>query len=159
MHLYFVCWGNICRSPMAERIAQECAREHLTASELEELSIESFGVSSEELGNPIDHRARVELRRHGIDADNHRARQITEHDVREADLIIAAEDFHLERLRALGAREDQIALVTDFVPGADAGDPLPDPWYGGAENFTSTMNVLNEAMPRIFAAVKERLQA
>ena len=42
----FVCWGNICRSPMAERVAQGWAERE----GLDSVKFTSFGVSAEEIG-------------------------------------------------------------------------------------------------------------
>ena len=64
--LVFVCWGNICRSPMAERVARRMADERGL-----DLQIESFGLSSEEAGNGIDRRAVRVLDAHGYDSSNH----------------------------------------------------------------------------------------
>ncbi|MCT1867398.1 low molecular weight phosphotyrosine protein phosphatase [Dermabacter sp. p3-SID358] len=141
-----VCWGNICRSPMAERIL----RSSLASLEGgENITVNSVGVSSEEVGNPMDPRAARVLKAQGYDASGHAARQVNPTDIENTDLFVAAEDFHLDRLRALGAREDQLALMTDFDPESEAGAPLPDPWYGGAEDFDKTLDVLERAMPRL----------
>ena len=125
-----VCWGNICRSPMAERILAS-ALSSLEGGE--GITVNSVGVSSEETGNPMDPRAARVLKAQGYDAGGH------------------AEQFHLDRLRALGAREEQLALMTDFDLESQPGDALPDPWYGGAEDFDRTLDVLERAMPRLAA--------
>ena len=89
----FVCLGNICRSPMAERVA----RGHAEREGLTDVEFVSFGVSSEETGNPIDRRARAVLDRHGYASGNHRARRITASDIADADLVIGLEPYHLGR--------------------------------------------------------------
>ena len=61
VRVVFVCWGNICRSPMAERVAEKMAAdEGLTGVEFT-----SAATSREELGAPIDRRAETVLREHG----------------------------------------------------------------------------------------------
>lgn len=141
-----VCWGNICRSPMAERILLS-ALSSLDGGE--NITVNSVGVSSEEIGNPMDARAARVLEAQGYDAGGHAARQVSASDIERTDLFVAAEQFHLDRLRALGAREEQLVLMTDFDPDSEPGDPLPDPWYGGAEDFDRTLDVLERAMPRL----------
>ena len=81
--LVFVCWGNICRSPMAERVARRMADDMGL-----DLQIESFGLSQEEVGNGIDRRAVRVLTEHGYDAGNHRARRISAEDLDGA-LVVA----------------------------------------------------------------------
>ena len=51
-HVIFVCWGNICRSPMAEAVAR-----HWAERDGVDAVFSSAGVSSEEAGNPMDARA------------------------------------------------------------------------------------------------------
>ena len=51
----FVCWGNICRSPIAERVARRWAEE----AGLTGVEFTSAATSSEEIGAPMDRRARL----------------------------------------------------------------------------------------------------
>ena len=60
-----VCWGNICRSPMAERVA----RGHAEREGLTDVEFVSFGVSSEETGNPIDRISPLILEIHLLSCD------------------------------------------------------------------------------------------
>lgn len=150
----FVCWGNICRSPMAERVAQGRA----AAEGLDGVTFTSAGVSSEELGEPMDPRAQRVLARHGYRSGGHSAHQITAAEIRDADLVIAAEPLHLSRLRRLVPDADNLALLTDFDPDAAPGSGVPDPWYGSAEGFNGTLAAVEAAMPGVLDRVRE-LQA
>ncbi|MFT3859938.1 low molecular weight protein-tyrosine-phosphatase [Micropruina sp.] len=147
----FVCWGNICRSPMAERVARGWAeREGLTG-----VSFISSGVSSEELGEPIDARAQRVLARAGYTTGGHRAHRVTAQEVREADLVIAMEPLHLRHLRRLAPDADNLALLTDFDPGAEPGSGVPDPWYGSESGFAGTLAAVEAAMPGVLRRVRE----
>ena len=143
----FVCWGNICRSPMAERIA----RAQASAKHHDGIVFTSAGVSSEETGNPIDPRARAVLTRHGYDASGHRAHRITAAEIADADLVIGLEPLHVDRMRRLAPGADHLALLTDFDPDAEPGSGVPDPWYGEADGFEDTLAALEAAMPGILA--------
>lgn len=146
----FVCWGNICRSPMAERVAQAwAARDGLGG-----VRITSAGVSAEETGNPIDPRAQRTLRAHGYEASGHRAHRITAHEIRDADLVIAAEQSHIARLRGFAPDADKFVLLTDFIPDAPPGSGVPDPWYGDQEGFEDTLDAIEAAMPGVLARLK-----
>ncbi len=134
----FVCWGNICRSPMAERIA----RAQASAKHHDGIVFTSAGVSSEETGNPIDPRARAVLTRHGYDASGHRAHRITAAEIADADLVIGLEPLHVDRMRKLVPGADHLALLTDFDPDAEPGSGVPDPWYGEADGFEDTLAAL-----------------
>ena len=143
----FVCWGNICRSPMAERIA----RAQASAKHHDGIVFTSAGVSSEETGNPIDPRARAVLTRHGYDASGHRAHRITAAEITDADLVIGLEPLHVDRMRRLAPGVEHLALLTDFDPDAEPGSGVPDPWYGEADGFEDTLAALEAAMPGILA--------
>ncbi len=147
----FVCWGNICRSPMAERVAQSWA----DRQGVEGVRFTSAGTSSEELGEPIDRRAQRVLAEAGYATSGHHAHQITAAEIRAADLVIAMEDLHLSQVRRLVPDADNLALLTDFDPDADPGSGVPDPWYGSASGFDGTLASIESAMPGVFDRVRE----
>lgn len=151
-HVVFVCWGNICRSPMAERVARAWA----TREGLHGVRFSSAGVSAEEVGNPIDHRARRVLADHGYDAGGHRARRITASDIAAADLVVGLEQLHVNRMLRLVPDADNLALLTDFDDAAAPGAGIDDPWYGGPEGFHETLAAVEAAMPGLMAWVRER---
>lgn len=150
LQVVFACLGNICRSPMAERIVEFHAGDR-------PVEWSSIGVESDMVGLPMDSRAAARLDSSGYRSADHVARQaVVEH--LDADLIIAMEERHLKVLRRLGARDDQIALFTDFIPGAEPGSPVPDPYYGDADGFDDTLATIEAAVPGILARVDELLQ-
>ncbi|MDO4784538.1 MAG: low molecular weight protein-tyrosine-phosphatase [Propionibacteriaceae bacterium] len=149
MKIVFVCWGNICRSPMAERVAQKFA-----ADAGLDVDITSAAVSSEELGAPIDRRAARVLTEAGYDATGHRAHRITADEIASADLVIAAEQIHIDRMRHLVPDAQNLRLINDFNPAKRAGTPLIDPWYGPESGFSETLADIEAAMPGLLAALK-----
>lgn len=142
-HLVFVCWGNICRSPMAERVARRAIAETGAG-----VTVESFGISDEESGNPIDRRAVKILSGAGYDAGGHRARRVARADLESADLVVAVEPFQVDRLKRL-APDANIRLLNDFNPAMEPGTPLVDPWYGDLAGFETTLADIEAAMPAI----------
>lgn len=151
LSVVFVCWGNICRSPMGERIA----RRWFDDAGLADVVVSSAGVSSEEVGNPIDHRAARTLHTHGYSHAGHRARRITAVEIEEADIVLGFEPLHVERLRRTAPAASNLALVTDFDPDAVPGSGIDDPWYGGPEGFEETLAAIEAAMPGIIARLRE----
>lgn len=144
MHVMFVCHGNICRSAMAERVARQMAEQRGL-----DIEISSTGISDEEHGNPIDYRARRLLTECGYDADGHSARQLTRQLAQGVDLFVAAERHQADRIVALGVDPSRVKLVSDYDPQAEPGDPLPDPWFGGRNDFERTLAALERAIPKI----------
>ena len=147
----FVCWGNICRSPMAERVARGLAER----DGLDGVRFTSAGVSSEETGHPIDARARRVLEGSGYDSGHHRARRITAADIADADLVIGLEPLHVDRMRRLVPDATNLHLLTDFDPDAEPGSGIDDPWYGDADGFHDTLAAVEAAMPGVLEQVRQ----
>ena len=88
----FVCTGNVCRSPLAER---------LLAHRAPHLTIASRGTFSLQ-GSAMDADMAAELAERGGDAAGFRSRQLTAADL-DADLILAMGPEHLDVIAALVA--------------------------------------------------------
>ena len=151
LKVVFVCWGNICRSPMAERVAQRTAEE----AGLTGVRFTSAATSTEELGSPIDSSAAAVLRKRGYTTDHHRAHQITREEIDSADLVIAMEDIHIAKLLAMAPGATNLSLLTDYDPAAEPGSGVPDPWYGTPAGFYGTLEAVEAAMPGVLDRVRE----
>ncbi len=123
----FVCWGNICRSPMAEFVMKDLVEKRGVA---DRFYIESAAHSSEEIGNPVYPPAKAELARHGISCEGKRARRMSREDYDKFDYIIGMEKMNLGYMnRILGADpEGKVHLLMDFT---DHPEDIADPWYTG----------------------------
>ncbi len=123
----FVCWGNICRSPMAEFILKKMVAERGIASEFE---IASAATSTEEIGNPVYPLAVRELAAHGISCAGKRARQLRRSDGDAYDYIIGMERLNLSYMRRILGEDShaKICLMMDFT---DHPEDIDDPWYTG----------------------------
>ena len=146
----FVCWGNICRSPIAERVAERAAAD----AGLSGVEFTSAATSREEIGAPIDPRAQQVLHAHGYRTGGHSAHQITAAEIADADLVIAAEPLHVDRMLRIAPDADNIALLSAYDPAAEPGSGLPDPWYGGPEGFEDTLAAVEAAMPGVLDEVR-----
>ena len=138
IRILFVCYGNICRSPMAEFVFKDMVNKRGLAGEFE---IASAATSDEECwsgrGNPVYPPAQAELKRHGIGLpDNElglsekRARQLISGEYNKWDYIIAMERANLRGIsRILGDDpEGKVRLLLDFT---DRPGDIADPWYTG----------------------------
>lgn len=145
----FVCWGNICRSPIAERVAKRAASD----AGLDGIVFTSAATSTEELGSPMDSRAASVLREHGYSTDGHSAHQITRSEIEDADLVIAMEDIHVDKMAAMAPNSPRASLLTDFDPEAEPGSGVPDPWYGSNSGFAETLATVEAAIPGVLLRV------
>jgi protein-tyrosine phosphatase len=155
LHVCFVCSGNICRSPMAEKVyATVLDREGLA----DRVEVSSAGTGPWHAGEPADERAAEVLRRHGYPAD-HVARQVNPNHL-EADLLLAASPEHVAALARVLGREDaaqRVRLVRSFDPAAPDGAELPDPYYGGDSGFDEVLAMVEAAMPGLLDWTRARL--
>ena len=93
--ILFVCYGNICRSPMAEFVMKDLIRQ---AGMTDEFAIASAATSREEIGNPVHHGTRNRLAREGISVEGKRARQMTKADYAHYDLLIGMESANIRSM-------------------------------------------------------------
>ncbi|OBI88701.1 low molecular weight protein-tyrosine-phosphatase [Mycobacterium asiaticum] len=153
LHVTFVCTGNICRSPMAEKMfAHQIQQRGLG----DVVRVTSAGTGNWHVGEGADLRAKRVLREHGYPTD-HRAAQV-EDDHLAADLVIALGRNHAQLLRQLGVDDDRLRMLRSFDPrsGAYALD-VEDPYYGDQNDFKEVFDVIEAALPGLHAWVDERL--
>jgi len=135
---------------MAERVAERMARDAGLSARFT-----SAATSTEELGNPMDRRAARALESHGYRASQHRAHQITADEIRRADLVVAMEQIHIDKMRRLVPDAANLALMRDFDPSAPPGSGIDDPWYGPALAFDVTLDELERAMPGLLDWIRQ----
>ncbi len=132
-----VCTGNICRSPMAEYVLKDMVTR---AGLSDKITVDSAGISSEEVGNTVHNGTVGVLRRHKIEHDALRpARQITSADSSDFDYLLAMDRGHLGYLqrRANNSKAKIDLFLADAVKaGTVPYDEVPDPWYDGQYDRT-----------------------
>ena len=153
LHVTFVCSGNICRSPMAEKMfAQQIEQRGLGQL----VRVSSGGTGDWHAGDPADERANAVLREHGYPTE-HSAAQVSD-DHLAADLVVALGRNHLRMLTHLGVEPERVRLLRSFDPRSGAhADDVEDPYYGGPTDFEETFTVIDAALPGLHACVDQRL--
>ncbi len=141
----FVCWGNICRSPMAEFVMKDLVNKSGAA---DRFLIESAATSTEEIwngvGNPIYPPAKKELLKHGIGTKENelgvgakRARQLTKADYDRYDYLIGMDEVNIRYMTRIcgGDPDHKISMLLDHTDDPHA---VADPWY--TRDFSATWN-------------------
>lgn len=141
-----VCLGNICRSPIAHVVLAD----RVAAAGLD-VQVVSSGTPGWHVGKPMDERSARVLGDAGYDATQHRGRQITADDLDGLDLVLAMDAANLADLRDLGVPADRLLRFRDFDP-AGPGD-VDDPYYGGADGFTTTLAVVERTADALVDAL------
>lgn len=153
LHVTFVCSGNICRSPMAEKMfAHQIAERGLA----DVVRVTSAGTGGWHQGDGADARTDRVLREHGYPTF-HRAAQLDD-DHLGADLVIAMGRNHTRILKDLGVAPVRLRMMRSFDPrsAAHALD-VEDPYYGTGDDFEETFAVIESSLPGLHAWVDERL--
>ena len=155
LHVTFVCTGNICRSPMAEKMfAHQIAERGLSGV----VRVSSAGTGGWHAGDGADDRAVRVLRDRGYPTD-HRAAQVCD-DHLSADLVVALGRNHLRMLGDLGVEPERLRMLRSFDPRSAAHAPdVEDPYYGGHVDFIEAFEVIEAALPGLHDWVDEQLAA
>ncbi len=137
-NVLFVCYGNICRSTMAEFLFKDFVDKK---GQKDKFCIESAATSSEEVGSRVHEGTRKILDRFGIDYSKKRARKIVLEDYKKFDYIIGMDEKNVSDLNRFfcGDPQRKISKILDFT---DNPKDVIDPWWGwakdGVGDFEST---------------------
>jgi low molecular weight protein-tyrosine phosphatase len=142
LSVVFVCTGNICRSPIAEKVFLHELEQAGLASAVQ---VSSAGTGNWHVGSPADERAEAVLLAAGYKTD-HVARQVDAEQL-GADLIVALDRSHQRALRSMVPEPDRVRLLRSFDPDAPPGAEVPDPYYGEGDGFTAVLEMIRAATP------------
>jgi protein-tyrosine phosphatase len=175
MHLLFVCTGNICRSPTAERLAAAYAAEH----GMLQYTASSAGTRAV-IGHPIHRDAAAVLSALGGNSSDFAARQLTAKIASGADLIIAMTGTHRDIVLEAAPRQLQrtftlteasrlasmhdaksIADLSGLRPllGVNDKSDIPDPIGQSAEVFASVGAQIADLLPPIMELCRRTITA
>jgi protein-tyrosine phosphatase len=145
VRLLYVCTGNLCRSPYAERRTLA-----LLGNARDGLEITSAGTRAP-VGEPVDPSTARLLAEHHLDASDHRARRLSADLVQASDLVLTMTGEHRSAVLEMvpGALRRTFSLA-EAMSLADLLDPSES-----AENGSVSAGVADLA-PRL-AAVRARL--
>ena len=159
-----ICLGNICRSPIGEVVLRQRVED---AGLAERVAVDSAGTGDWHIGHGADARAVSTLLDAGYSVD-HVARQITHEWFDRIDLALAMDVSNYENVAALMKRTDadtELRMFRSFDPSlADIPEPdealvVPDPYYGGDDDFVAVLRMIERAADGLVAQLPARLSA
>lgn len=130
--ILFVCYGNICRSPMAEYVMKDLVSQY---GVYDGFVIESAATSAWEVGNPAHWGTKERLEQEGIDCSAHKARQVVSSDYEKYDYIVGMDQSNVDDLRRKFGG-DKSAKVYRLLEFAGEERDIADPYYTGDFNAT-----------------------
>src|SRR5215208_1732578 len=137
--ILFICTANVCRSPMAEAIFNALAEERGLP-----WRAESAGVAAL-VDEDITPNARAALDEVGIYANEHRARQVGEEMLEEADLVLGMGPRHVATLRGrFGGLSERVYVLPEYALGAPPEEGIPDPYGQTMTAFRASVRQLLE---------------
>ena len=152
MKILFVCYGNICRSPLAEGVLR-----HKAENAGLNIQFDSAATHNWHTGEKPDKRGIKTASMHGIDISFHRARQVKQSDLDKYDLLVAMDKSNYSDLMDLSRNSDDSKKIKLFLNIAypNCNVDVHDPYYDG--KFGEVFDVLNEAGDIIIENLKLKL--
>ena len=134
--ILFVCLGNICRSPLAQGIAEQYIKEKNI-----ELVVQSAGTGtgSWHIGEaPCENSIKV-ASLNGVDISKQKAQQVKKSDFKNFDLVVGLDDSNISNLKNLGCVNP--LKLGDF---GFNGECVPDPYFfDGFEGFDKVFEMID----------------
>lgn len=141
MKILIICTGNTCRSPMAEGFMKQL----ISKKGLNGIEVSSAGTAAI-VGLPATQNAKQAASEKGVDLSSHRSRQVTGTLVREAELILAMERFHVDYVNELGGW-GKTYLISGYPAGG--GTDVVDPIGGSLDDYRAVRDRIEDEVRRI----------
>jgi protein-tyrosine phosphatase len=143
--ILFVCTGNICRSPIAERLTRHELDTRLDWRAAGRIVVESAGTWGHE-GAPMEAHAATVLDEYGVDSGNFAGRELLDEHVVEADLVLTATLDHRAQVISMGhAAGLRTFTLKEFTRLVRLIDPATLPAVGQGAEVTERARALVRA--------------
>jgi protein-tyrosine phosphatase len=147
-----VCTGNVCRSPMAEKLLQ-----HALAAEgapFDQLTVESAGVAAG-YGETASGNSVAALKKVKIDLTHHKSQPVTQELIDRAFVIIGMTDSHLDILEHYHkGLPERMHLFREFM-GPNEDVQIPDPYGQNFDAYQACLDSMIEAIPSLVRYIKK----
>jgi len=130
--ILFVCYGNLCRSVLAEAIMKDLK----AARGLEHVEVASAGI-----GALPDYPAPYEVvevaQDRGLDVTGHRSKPLNALLFDWADMILVMESYMRDEIELVWPENDadKIFLLSSFAPGSNWSSDIDDPYGSSSDDF------------------------
>jgi len=149
LRIVTVCSGNICRSPLAEVLADRVAMTF--AIDVEVRSGGTLGL----VDRPSPRQVIAVAREIGIDLSGHRSKPLTREMVDWADHVLVMELAHAAYIRETLQVDDELKVTPlgPLIGQPEIADPIGS-WFKGP--YRTMRDEVDLALQRFFASIAER---
>lgn len=145
MNVLFICYGNICRSPIAEALLRKKFKENNINGKVSSAGFESFNINE-----PPDPVAFKLAKKHNFVLD-HKARIFLKNDFKEFDKIYAMDTRSYREVNDLARTKGDLAkidyLMNVLNPGKNIS--IPNPFLSGKMDMNTIYDLLDKATDKI----------
>jgi len=151
-----ICTGNVCRSPMAEKLLQ-----HALAAEgapLDQIVVVSAGVAAG-YGEAASANSVAALKKVKLDLTRHKSQPATQDLIDRAFLILGMTQSHIDILQHYhSGLPERVHLFREFM-GAEHDSEIPDPYGQNYAAYAACFDSMAEAIPTLVAYLKNEYKA
>jgi protein-tyrosine phosphatase len=112
-----------------------------------DIEVDSAGTANYHVGEQPDKRMISHAKKYGVDISTLRARQFVVADFDRFDQIYVMDDSNLQNVYRLARNENDKnkveLLLNEISPSENL--PVPDPYYGGEQDFIAVIELLEKA--------------
>ena len=148
--ILFVCTGNICRSPTAEGVLAQKAKN----LELN-FNVDSAGTHAYHVGENPDPRSTAHAKKRGYNIKDIISRKFDFADFYAFDLILALDRSHHNFLQNLYPDNANAELYLFLEYAGMGANDVPDPYYGGSNGFENVLDLIEEASDNIIQKIQK----
>jgi len=142
LNILFICTGNTCRSPLAQVLLERS----LADKGLKDIQVVSAGIAAIP-GSPASQGSQ-EVLLPPEDLSAHRARQVDEETMAQADLVLTMTIGHKQMLTKLFPRWSEKIFTLNGYAGYGEKD-IADPFGGNRENYLLARREIQEAVENV----------
>ncbi|MFH1287914.1 MAG: low molecular weight protein arginine phosphatase [bacterium] len=143
MKILFVCAGNTCRSPLAEKLFQHwtkgCSGVESASAGINAWQKVKMSFDSERL-----------LIREGVDPSGFRSQPVTGDLLDEYDLVLTMSQSHVDYIIEFFSKaKGKTFLLKKYVDKNETDVEITDPYLGGADAYENCFREIKEAVKKL----------